>query len=58
MYQNISPIIYFNSVEILGPLEQTILIKTSGGESRIKEEAACVRFQAYATTIVSYLHGW
>ena len=34
-------------------------IKTHGSESRGQEEAACTRvFLAYATTTVSYLHGW
>ena len=32
----------------------TLLVKTSGSESRGQEEAACVHHQAYATTTVSY----
>ena len=39
---------------------QVQVIKTHGSESRGQEEAACKIFRllAYATTTVSYLHGW
>ena len=34
------------------------LINMSCSESRGQEEAACAHLKAYATTTVSYLHGW
>ena len=46
----------FIEIDIIA--NKTVAIKTHSSESQGQEEAACARLQAYATTTVSYLHGW